>query len=70
MSDYEYCGTICLAARNLGIRLKKVDDQGKTGFIWKDISAIKPLVGVWDEDPKQALKKACDILVDYLKIKS
>jgi hypothetical protein len=69
MSDMEYCGTICMAAHNLGIRLKRVDNDGKTGFIWRDIAAIAPLPGVWDEDPKAALKKACDILVDHIKVK-
>ncbi len=57
-----------MAARKLGIGLKRVDHEGKVGFIFGDVVSQRQIVGIWKDDAQSALKSACEILVNHLSL--
>lgn len=62
MSDLEFCGTICLAAKGLGIGLRSSSDS----FEFYDPMSGRLIKGHGSEDKKVALKSACEELVKQI----
>ena len=70
MSDDEkFCHCICDAARKMGI-YARIDVEGATKRVtFFDVMARSTISGPYVADQNEALKLACEKLVDYFTIK-
>ena len=69
ISDYEFCGTICMAASRLGIGMKRGKLQNGFKFFWVDTMSGILIPGAEGEDQKEVMKQSCIKLADHLQIK-
>lgn len=66
--EMQFCGTICMAARRLGFRIEK-QGIGPYNYRFRD-RWERPITDYASADTeKEALKLACEKLVDHLSIK-
>jgi len=66
LSDMEFCGYVCMAARRANIPIAYQEAQGKHLYIFVDLPAFGTVIRGEPQDNKQkALKSACVALVRY-----
>lgn len=64
-----HCAVIMSSARKLGFGLRYAGAEGTHAYEWFDPMAKVSFAGQSMAEKPDALKSACDVLVDYLQVK-